>query len=107
MAGPLFEMHEKQRLRNVMTQALGEITDALAKLNKPDPFSGEIKASDEFLTPVFHSFFQKLGLPDLMQKSDFHTLVRHLPRNEVDPEVGETLDAIFAVASRANSVPSI
>ncbi len=107
MAGPLFERHERQRLRNVMTQALSEITDALAKLNKPGPFSGEIKASDEFLTPVFHSFFQKLGLPDLMQKSDFHTLVRHLPINEVDPEVGETLDAILAVASRANSVPSI
>lgn len=107
MAGPLFEMHEKQRLRNVMTQALSEITDALAKLNKPDPFSGDIKASEEFLTPVFHSFFQKLGLPDLMQKSDFHALVKHLPENEIDPEVREILDAILTVADGAHSIPPI
>ncbi len=108
MAGPLFENHEKQRLRNVMTQALSEITDALVKLNKPNPFSGDIKASDEFLTPLFHLFFQKLGLPeDLMQKSDFHTLVKHLPENEVDPEVREILDAILTVAGGAHSIPLI
>jgi ABC-type transport system involved in cytochrome c biogenesis ATPase subunit len=108
MAGPLFENHEKQRLRNVMTQALSDITDALAKLYKPNPFSGDIKASDEFLTPLFHLFFQKLGLPeDLMQKSDFHTLVKHVPENEVDPEVREKLDAILIVAEGAHSIPPI
>jgi hypothetical protein len=107
MAGPLFEGPEKQRLRNVMMHTLGEIADALTKLNKPNPFSGDIKASEEFLTPVFHSFFQKLGLPNLMQKSDFHNLVRYLPEDEVDPEVREILDAILAVAQSAHPVPAI
>ena len=91
-----------------MTQALSDITDALAKLYKPNPFSGDIKASDEFLTPLFHLFFQKLGLPeDLMQKSDFHTLVKHVPENEVDPEVREKLDAILIVAGGAHSIPPL
>ena len=102
MAGPLFEAPEKQRLRNVMAECIAEITDALRKLNKPDPFSSDIKASDEFLTPVFHAFFQKLGLPDLMLKSDFHTLVKHVPAGDVDPDVSETLDAILAVAESAH-----
>lgn len=101
MAGPLFEAPEKQRLRAVMAEAIGEISDALRKLSKPHPFSGDIKASDEFLTPLYHTFFQKLGLPDLMQKSDFHSLVRFLPPAEVDPEIRDTLDAIRLVAEQA------
>jgi ABC-type branched-subunit amino acid transport system ATPase component len=102
MAGPLFEVSEKLRLRRAMAESIAEITDALRKLNKPDPFSSDIKASDEFLTPVFHTFFQKLGLPDLMQKSDFHTLVTHVPPEEIDRDMHETLDAIFAVAESAH-----
>jgi energy-coupling factor transporter ATP-binding protein EcfA2 len=105
MAGPLFEAHEKQRLRNVMTQAIAEIADALGKLGKPDPFSGEIKASEEFLYPVLHSFFAKLGLPDLVQKTDFHVLVRFIPSDLVDAEVRAKLDAILAVARRARPTP--
>jgi energy-coupling factor transporter ATP-binding protein EcfA2 len=101
MAGPLFEAPEKQRLRTAMAEAIAEISDALRKLSRPDPFSGDIKASDEFLTPLFHTFFQKLGLPDLMQKSDFHSLVRFLPPAEVDAEIREALDAIRLVAERA------
>jgi hypothetical protein len=102
MEGPLFEAHAKQRLRNAMSVSIAEISDALVKLGKPDPFSDDIKASDEFLSPTFHAFFQKLGLPDLMQKSDFHTLVQHLPAEEVDREVGQMLDSILAVAEKAH-----
>lgn len=107
MAGPLFEEHEKQRLRNVMSLAIAEISDALMKLGKPDPFSSEIKASEEFLAPLLHSFYAKLGLPDLMQKSDFHTLVKYVPAGQVDSEVHEILDAIVAVAERAHPIPSV
>jgi ABC-type multidrug transport system ATPase subunit len=101
MAGPLFAASERQRLRGAMTEAIEEVTDALSKLNKPGPFSGDSKASDEFLTPVFHSFFKKLGLPDLMQKSDFHILVRFLQPGEVDSEVVTTLNAVCSTAERA------
>jgi predicted ATPase len=106
MAAPLFEAHEKQRLHTAMAEAIAEISDALRKLSKPDPFSGDIKASDDFLTPLFHAFFQKLGLPDLMQKSDFHSLVRFLPPAEVDHEIREALDAIGVVAERARPLDS-
>jgi energy-coupling factor transporter ATP-binding protein EcfA2 len=101
-AGPLFEHAAKERFRKAMTESISEISDALRKLNKPDAFSDDIKASDDFLTPLFHAFFQKLGLPDLMQKSDFHTLVMHVPPGEVDPNVREILDAIVAVAESAH-----
>lgn len=106
MQGPLFEAHAKQRFRTAMTQAVAEIGDALSKLSKPDPFSADIKASDEFLTPVFQLFYRKLGLPDLMQKSDFHTLVPYLPITEIDVEVGEMLDAILHIAESAHA-PSL
>jgi ABC-type branched-subunit amino acid transport system ATPase component len=107
MAGPLFGPHERERLRNAMAESIAEISDALRKLNKPDVFSGDIKASDEFLTPVFHAFFKKLGLPDLMQKSDFHALVRYVPPGEVDDDVRDILDAIVAVAESAHPASSM
>lgn len=59
------------------------------------------KASDEFLDPVFRNFFEQLGLPNLMKKTDYHTLVPLVPRELIDPEVIEKLDAIVAVAERA------
>ena len=42
-----------------------------------------------------------------IEKSDFHTLVQHVPPGEVDPEVREILDAILAVAERAHPAPSM
>lgn len=32
-----------------MLESIAEICDALTKLNKPSPFSHQVKASDEFL----------------------------------------------------------
>jgi AAA domain, putative AbiEii toxin, Type IV TA system len=107
MAGPLFEAHARQRFRNAMTQAIAEIGEALSTLGKPDPFGSEIKASDEFLGPLFAAFFQKLGLPNLMQKSDYHSLAQHLPADEVDPEVREVLDTIHAVAESATPTRAV
>ena len=43
----------------------------------------------------------KLGLPNLMAKSSCHELVEHVPAGEIDPEIGEKLDAIARVAEGA------
>jgi energy-coupling factor transporter ATP-binding protein EcfA2 len=102
MAGPLFEISEKQRLRSAMDEALDEIADALRKLGKPDPFSSDIKASEEFLGPLFESFFRKVGLPNLMRKTDFHALVSFIPPTEVDPEITAVLNAIVETARAAH-----
>jgi hypothetical protein len=36
----------------------------------------DVKASDDFLDPVFEAFFQKLRLPNLMRKTGYHELAR-------------------------------
>lgn len=88
--------------RKAMAESIGEITAALAALGKPDPWSSDLKASDEFLDPLFRKFYERLGLPDLMRKTDYHTLAPFVPADELDTEVRDKLDAIAAVAARAH-----
>jgi ABC-type hemin transport system ATPase subunit len=104
MAGPLFETAERDRLRRAMTDSIAEVTSALATLGRPAPFSADIKASDDFLDPVFAKFFAKIGLPNLMRKSDYHTLAQFVEPDEVPAEVRNVLDAIVEVARTARPV---
>lgn len=87
--------------RAVMQQSIDEVTQALRILVRPDPFGPQIKASDDFLTPLFERYYQKLGLGNLMRKTDFHVLAQHVPVDKLDPEIGEKLDAILTAASKA------
>jgi ABC-type arginine transport system ATPase subunit len=87
--------------RTEMEGAIEEIAGALKALGKPDPWSPDIKASDDFLDPLFNRFYEKLGLPNLTQKTDYHTLAPFVPDGELDTEIGEKLDAIVDVAKRA------
>ena len=87
--------------RKSMEEAIEEIAEALAALGKPDPWSADLKASDEFLDPLFKRFYEKVGLPNLMRKTDYHTLAPFVPEGDLDPEVREKLDRIADVASRA------
>ena len=87
--------------RNAMGQAIAEIEQALAALAKPSPWGPDIKASDDFLGPLFSRFYQKLELPNLMRKTDYHELARFVPRPAIDAEISEKLDGILATASRA------
>jgi hypothetical protein len=59
------------------------------------------KATDEFLDRLFEDYFASLSLPNLMRKTDYHVLARHVPRELIDPEVSEKLDAIVATANAA------
>jgi hypothetical protein len=92
--GELFAAHWVE----AMEAAIAEIERSLAILGRASPWSPEIKATDEFLDPLFARFFQSLGLSDLMRKTDHHTLVVHVPRESVDPEIVEILDRIAATA---------
>lgn len=88
--------------RRAMEEAIDEIAAALAALGKPDPWSPDLKTSDEFLDPLFKRFYMNLGLPNLMRKTDYHTLAPFVSANEFDTEVHEKLDAIAEVAARAH-----
>ena len=97
----LFGFAEAQKRQDIMEKAIDEISKALKTLGKPDPWSYDIKATDDFLDPLFDKYFQELGLPNLMRKSDYHILASLVPKGEIDNEVKEKLDAIVEIASRA------
>ena len=98
---PLFTGAEISKRSTAMGEAIAEVGEALETLGKGSPWSDDVKASDEFLTPLFKAYFEKSGIPNLMDKKNFHALVDHVPENEIDPEIGEKLDAIARVAASA------
>ena len=100
--GPLFVRPEAERRVGAMREAIDEIASALERLGRGSPWDPGTKVSDDFLAPLFRTYFGKLGLPeDLMTKKSFYELAEHLPPSDLDPEVGEKLDAIAAVAASA------
>ena len=101
VAGPLFTRAEAEKRVNVMRQAIDQVEMALTTLGKGSPWDADIKASDDFLEPVFKAYFEKLGLPNLMAKKNCHELVEYVPGDEIDPEIVEKLDAIVRIAESA------
>jgi Fe-S cluster assembly ATPase SufC len=101
----LFGRAESQRREQAMREAIKEVTDALRTLNKPDPWSTDIKASDEFLDPLFRKFFEKLKLPLQLRKSEYHILASLMPEDKLDHEIKEKLDDIVKVANQAKPRP--
>jgi len=84
-----------------MQESIAEISSALKTLKKLDPWSSDIKATDDFLDPLFDKYFEKLGLPNLLRKADYHILARLVPKDKIDPEITEKLDAIVEIAKKA------
>jgi len=91
--GPLFATN----WREAMVDTIERIAGARIELGD-DPWGPDIKASDQFLTPLFRRFFERLGLPDLMDRTDYHDLARFVPADRMDPDVVAVLDAIAGVA---------
>ena len=102
--GPLFDTAEAERRRKAMRESIADFVLPAALRDLSYPSWVTMKASDEFLDRVFPSFFSKLGLPNLMAKTDYHVLAGYVPRELIDPEVGEVLDAIVEVAQAARPV---
>jgi hypothetical protein len=104
-AGPLFEPVEAERRRTVMQECLDDFVPRAAMRDRADAWGHNTKASDDFLDRLFSAFFQKLGLPNLIRKTDYHVLARHVEPAQIDVEVREVLDALVSAASRA--VPTL
>lgn len=92
---------------SIMEERITEIENARATLRQESPWSPDIKVTDDFLDGLFETFFEKLEMPNLMQKTNYHTLVEYLPAEQVDPEVSEVLDAILEVAEKAVPLSSV
>jgi energy-coupling factor transporter ATP-binding protein EcfA2 len=87
--------------RDAMEESIREIEAALEALGKPSPWGPDLKASDDFLDPLFRKFYEKLRLPNLMRKTDYHALAPYVPAGAIDDEVREKLDLIAQIAGRA------
>jgi ABC-type lipoprotein export system ATPase subunit len=99
----LFEQAESTRRETAMRDAIGEVAAALETLGHPDPWSPDIKATDEFLDPLFRKFFQTLKLPITFRKADYYQLAKLVPAGAIDNEIVRKLDAIVEVASNAKT----
>ena len=100
--GPLLAIADVNRRLYAMRESIVEIQQAMETLDMGSPWSASAKVSDDFLTPLFRTYFQKLNLPNLMSKKAFYGLAEHVPEDEIDAEVREKLDAIACVAESAS-----
>jgi energy-coupling factor transporter ATP-binding protein EcfA2 len=99
--GPLFA----EPWIKTMDESIQEIESALRTLGKGSPWTADLKVSDEFLQPLFDSFFKRLGLPNLLRKTDYHVLARFVKRDEIDREVHEILNSVLQIAEHARPAP--
>ncbi len=95
---------ERSRRTDVMQQCIAELEQSLRVTRKGDPWSADIKATDDFLDPLFANFYDRLGTPQRTFKRDYHQLAESVPLEQIDPEIREKLDAIAAVAAQARPV---
>ncbi len=97
----LFGHAESRNRVAVMESLISDQVPPAALRDVGHAFWRNTKATDEFLDPLFVAYFERLGLPNLMRKRDYHQLASLVPPDQLDSEVGEKLDAIVAVAKRA------
>lgn len=91
-AGPLFEADFKGEFGEVMDRCIRRRITPAALEDRSEAWWSTVKATDDFLDPVFDEFFTELKLPNLMRKSDYHTLVRFIEPEEVHQDVRTMLD---------------
>ena len=84
-----------------MEDTISEVENARRVLGQTSPWDGETKVSDDFLEPLFRSFYEKTGMSGQFPKSDYHFLVSHMEPEDIDPEVAAVLDSIVDVASHS------
>ncbi len=102
--GDIFGRTEMEERKKKIKQEIRKLEDAFKTLGKSDPFSGDIKVSDEFLGPLFENFSTSFKKPPLLslQKKDFYKLVEYIPLKEIDAEVGIVLDKIVEISQAKN-----
>jgi hypothetical protein len=102
--GPLFDRTTGEKRRAVMEECVRDLVPPVALRNLADPWWIDTKASTDFLDRLFDAFFKRLGLPNLLLKTNYHVLARYVHPDQIDPEVIEKLDAILKVAMNARPV---
>ena len=97
--GELFASSREKAMR----ESIDEVAHAVKTLLKYEPWSSDIKATDDFLDRLFEIYYDKLGLPNLLRKTNYHVLAGLVPKEKIDIEIRQKLDAIVGVAKQAKS----
>ncbi len=97
----LFGRAEADKREAAMRDSINVISDALKKLKMTEPWSPDIKATDDFLNPLFDDYFKRINLTELLRKSDYHILASLVSKDKIDPEVSAKLDALVDVSRKA------
>lgn len=100
--GPLFDEGAKEKNVAAMEEEITRLESALQITNRPSPWSTEIKATDDFLDPLFANLSKELGIPLCLRKNAYSTLTNLMHKDEIDPEVSLKLDAIYEIAKKAH-----
>jgi ABC-type nitrate/sulfonate/bicarbonate transport system ATPase subunit len=105
VVGTLFEESEAARWKKLMEECIQEFVTGAAFKDPHDRWWVTTKVTDEFLDRLFAAFFRRLGLPNLLSKTNYHVLADFVSANRMDPEVSEVLDDIVEVARQAKPSP--
>jgi energy-coupling factor transporter ATP-binding protein EcfA2 len=97
----LFGAAEAEHRVKIMKESIGEVAKLVELDHDTDPWSPDIKATDDFLDRLFKVYYKKLKLPNLLSKNDYHILAGLVPKKKIDSEITEKLGAIVEVAKRA------
>lgn len=100
----LIELAERDNRVSTLSKCVAEMVNALQLTNKPDPWGGDIKVTDDFLDPLFKLYYERLGTPQQMFKRDYHGLADAIALVDLSPEVITKLDDLVAVAKAARPV---
>lgn len=93
-AGPLFDDQKQSDYLLAMKDAVQSRIPPAALENYDDSFWIDTKVSDTVLPEIFKSFFKKINLPNLMNKTDYHLLAEHVPEELISGEIREVLNKI-------------
>lgn len=99
--GPLFTPGQAAARGKLMGECIHELVPPLALRNPSDVWWRDTKASDDFLDRLFEMFFERLKVPNLMRKTNYHLLASYVAARRIDPEVVQKLDLIHEAAKRA------
>jgi len=97
----LFSAAEAREREQVMREEIGYIAEGLKTFDKPAPWSVDLKVTDDFLDHVFKRYFKRLDIPNLLLKNDYHILAGLVPKEKIDPDIIQKLDAIVAISKKA------
>jgi ABC-type ATPase involved in cell division len=99
--GSLFSKPEVNRRLHIMKECIKEIESTLETSGKSSIKDPGIKVNDNFLEPLFNEYYKKLNHPNRMPKNKFFKLACFVPKDKIDPEIKEKLNAIVKVSRSA------